>query len=338
MPDAQNGIWAADIWQSYTAGGGVSGPLDISPPSTTTDNKAAGVALANKTFGAFTGADVGEIDNYNLVTTNAAGACSWSGSGLGPYTPTSADGDAGTIYLQARNSSNEVLATAIHSYVRLAASGGIEKVFDTQDLSDVDIEAAGPGSYTFSDSTPYTYADNASGAAACAVSSGVITVQGGGGSDYSYLHIDLGTAIDAATVFLCAKITMNEDSPGSGFVLFMLGDGTNNVNPTGALQHVTRSTTSAGWRMRSSGSFVDFTDRTITATAAASYLTRACSVAAGANVEVWNGSTRPGPTDTVQTIEAKSRSTGDDDRRYLTVIANVAFDLDIAVYRVRSST
>lgn len=107
-------------------------------PSPTSDSKASGVALSAKTFGAFTDPN-GLIDNYNAVTTNADGTCSWSGSGLGPYTPTSADGDSGTLELQARDSSNNVLASAIHSYDRAAAGGGAAGTLSA--LLDIDFTA-----------------------------------------------------------------------------------------------------------------------------------------------------------------------------------------------------
>jgi hypothetical protein len=109
----------------------------VSPPAATTDAKAAGVALSAKTFSAFTGADAGSIDGYTARVVNASGSCSWSGSGLGPYTPTSADGDAGVLALDA-TISGTVVATALHDYARAAsASGWVEKA--DVDLSDGDI-------------------------------------------------------------------------------------------------------------------------------------------------------------------------------------------------------
>jgi hypothetical protein len=75
-----------------------------------------------KTFGAFTDPD-GVIDNYNATMVNAVGSTSASGTGLGAYTFSgSSDGDAFTLKLDARNSSNEILATAVHT-VNIASAG-----------------------------------------------------------------------------------------------------------------------------------------------------------------------------------------------------------------------
>jgi len=111
---------------------------DVSPPAATTEATASGVALANKTFGAFTGADAGSIDGYTARTVNAAGATSWSGSGLGAYTPSGgADADAGVLALDA-TIGGVVVATALHDYSRAAASAGGLAELEEIDLTDVE--------------------------------------------------------------------------------------------------------------------------------------------------------------------------------------------------------
>jgi|GEM_PF-2772355 len=103
-------------------GGGAS-TYDVAPPAATTEATAAGVALSAKTFGSFTGADAGSIDGYTARTVNASGSTSWSGTGLGAYTPSGgADGDAGVLALDA-TIGGVVVATALHDYSRAAASG-----------------------------------------------------------------------------------------------------------------------------------------------------------------------------------------------------------------------
>lgn len=135
MPDAQNGVWAGDAWSDYGSGGGSVDPVE--PPSPTSENTASGVGLAAKTFSAFTDAG-GRIASYTAVNTQTSGSCTWSGSGLGPYTPSDSAGDAGTLSLNALDSSGDVVATAVHSYERDAAAGGLtapSAVF-TVDFSD----------------------------------------------------------------------------------------------------------------------------------------------------------------------------------------------------------
>lgn len=119
----------ATIWTPAVSGG-VGGGFDgVVAPSPTTDSKSVGTPLSAKTFGSFIDPN-SLIASYSAVTTNADGTCSWSGSGLGPYTPTSADGDSGTLALNALDSSGNVLATAYHSYDRAAVATGSELLLD----------------------------------------------------------------------------------------------------------------------------------------------------------------------------------------------------------------
>ena len=106
-----------------SGGGGTVQP--VTAPAPTSQAVAAGGTLSAKTFSAFTDPG-GRIDpsKYVATTTTASGSTSWSGSGLGAFTPSgSADGDAGTLSLTARDSSNNPLATAVHSYERASAAG-----------------------------------------------------------------------------------------------------------------------------------------------------------------------------------------------------------------------
>jgi len=116
-----------------SGGGGTVQP--VTAPAPTSQAVASGGTLSAKTFSAFT--DPGSrIDNYVATTTNASGSTSWSGSGLGAYTPSgSADGDAGTLSLTARDSSNNPLATAVHSYERASAAGASWVVTSNTDLT-----------------------------------------------------------------------------------------------------------------------------------------------------------------------------------------------------------
>ena len=106
------------------SGGGGGSAYDVTPPAATTQSKAAGASLTAHTFGAFGGADAGSIDGYTARIVNATGSTSWSGSGLGAWTPSAdADGDAGVLALDA-TIGGVVVATALHDYSRAAAAGG----------------------------------------------------------------------------------------------------------------------------------------------------------------------------------------------------------------------
>lgn len=136
-------------WDWYRAQGAATFS-GVVAPAPTSDSKASGVALANKTFSSFTDPN-GLIASYTAVTLNTTGSCSWSGSGLGPYTPTSADGDAGALGLQAKDSAGNVLAVALHSYDRAAGGGGgggggsLDPDADTPSLNTTNVSNATTG-------------------------------------------------------------------------------------------------------------------------------------------------------------------------------------------------
>lgn len=107
--------------QSYLASDYVGAPVD--PPAPTSESTTTGTNFAVKTFDSFTDPD-GRIHSYSLTIVNARGTASWSGSGLGPYTPTSSDGDAGSLVLDALDSQSAVIASAVHTYDRASATSG----------------------------------------------------------------------------------------------------------------------------------------------------------------------------------------------------------------------
>lgn len=135
-----------------SGGGGGGGGSIVTPPSPTSEAVASGGSLSAKTFAAFTDPD-GVIDasNYVATTTTASGSTSWSGSGLGAYTASgSADGDAGTLSLTARDASNNPLATAVHSYERASAAGPSWVVTSNTDLTGLPSTTLSAGSQVVS--------------------------------------------------------------------------------------------------------------------------------------------------------------------------------------------
>jgi hypothetical protein len=216
-----------------------------------------------------------------------------------------------------------------------APASAFTTILDSQSLDDVDFESDGPGTGTLSNGLAYEYEDlGGSGAAVCNLTSGVFNLADDGSGNYSALHIDLGADTADDAVFVCAKVTMGEASPGNGVVVFMLGDGTADVNPTGAFQHVTWSTTSVRTRFANSSGFTYFSEKAVTAADGEAYLVRMTSVGTGGWAESYDGSTRPSPTDAKDASrESGGRSSTSDNRRFLTILANLACSLDIVVAR-----
>lgn len=173
------------------AGGG--GDSTVTPPSPTSESVASGSNFSAKTFGAFTDPD-GIIASYQAVTTNSTGSASWSGSGLGAYTPTSSAGDAGTLSLNAKDSGGNIVATAIHSYERAAAASGPTALLDWSSTS----ESFGSGETTYTVgglSVTLDY-NGTSGPSSLSMTNGVISFTGNVGSNQGYLVIDLGEDLD----------------------------------------------------------------------------------------------------------------------------------------------
>ena len=116
-----------------SAAGGGGGSATVTPPSPTSQNVAAGASLSAVTFGSFSGPGASSIASYQATVTNSAGSTSWSGSGLGAWTPSGeADGSAGVLSLTAKDASGNDLATAVHSFRRAVAAG--ETWVNTLDL------------------------------------------------------------------------------------------------------------------------------------------------------------------------------------------------------------
>jgi hypothetical protein len=188
------------------AGGGST--YDVSPPAATTESTAAGVGLAGKTFGAFGGADAGSIDGYTARTVNASGATSWSGSGLGAYTPSGgADGDAGVLALDA-TIGGVVVATALHDYTRAAAAGGATRLYDvdfTANITDLTLTVGGGDTtlYESDGTTPKATVGAWNRVTTPSTSTAAITAANGGGKVQNAgtnTSTDLYTRITAASI------------------------------------------------------------------------------------------------------------------------------------------
>jgi hypothetical protein len=105
-----------------TAGGG-GAATTVTPPSPTNQNVAAGASLSAVTFGSFSGSGASSIASYQATVTNSNGSTSFSGSGLGAWTPSGeADGSAGVLSLTAKDAAGNALATAVHSFRRAMAT------------------------------------------------------------------------------------------------------------------------------------------------------------------------------------------------------------------------
>ena len=194
---------------------------DVTPPTATTDAKAAGAGLDAQTFGAFGGTDAGLIDGYTARTVNASGATSWSGSGLGAYTPSGgADGDAGVLALDA-TIGGVVVATALHDYARAAAAGGATRLYDvdfTTDITDLTLTVGG------GDTTLYeadgTTAKATVGAWARvgspSVSTAAITAANGGGK---VQNAGINTSTDLYTRITAASIGADFTDPSKVYMV-----------------------------------------------------------------------------------------------------------------------
>ena len=134
-------------YSTPAGGGGGGGAEPVQPPSPTSQATGAGVNFSAKTFGSFTDPS-SVISSYQAVTTNATGSASWSGSGLGAYTASSADGDSGILSLNAKNADGEIVATATHSFDRAAPAGEQFTQVYTKDLTSLSSTTLSAGSQT----------------------------------------------------------------------------------------------------------------------------------------------------------------------------------------------
>jgi len=117
------------------------GDSTVTPPGPTSESVASGTNVSAKTFGSFTDSD-SIIASYQSVMTNAVGSASVSGSGLGAYTFSTSAGNAGTLSLNAKDSSGNVVATAVHSFDRAATSSGSYVTLVDLDLTDLETVSA----------------------------------------------------------------------------------------------------------------------------------------------------------------------------------------------------
>ena len=148
MPEFNSaGPGAVSGYSFAVGGGGGGGSSVVTPPGPTSQSVASGTNLSAVTFGSFTDND-GVIASYQLITTNSTGSASWSGSGLGAYTPSSSAGDSGTISLNAKNTNGAIVATAIHSYERATPAGEQWTQVYTKNLTSLSSTTLSEGSQT----------------------------------------------------------------------------------------------------------------------------------------------------------------------------------------------
>ena len=215
--------------------GGAAAPV-VEPPAETSESTAAGVGLAGKTFSAFTDTSA-VIASYTAVTTNATGSASWSGSGLGPYTPTDADGDAGTLSLDAKDAGGNTLATAVHSYDRAAAAGAgaWTDVLDWSASSET--FAAGEATYTIGGLSVVVDWQGTAGPTSIDLASGVLTVQGDD-THMVYLTIDLGENFTNVPLWACISIDAVTGVAVTSAIFWQMADDQTALNANGHWQSI----------------------------------------------------------------------------------------------------
>ena len=222
-------------------GGGAAAPQPVTPPAPTSESVASGGSPSNKTFGSFTDPD-SRIDNFNATITNVVGSTSISGSGLGAYSFSgSADGNSFVVELDARDASNNILATAVHAVSIAAASGGAAVTPPAATSESVSVggslAAKTFGSFTDPDSRINNFL------AAVTNTSGSASVSGSGLGAYTFSNTANG---DSGTLSLTARDSNNATlatathsfriAPASGGVTAMVdlsGVGTYNFLTTG---------------------------------------------------------------------------------------------------------
>lgn len=233
-----------------TGFGSGSGSIDAAtPPADTSESVAAGVGLGAKTFSAFTGDGASSIASYQVANVQASGSCTWSGSGLGPYTPSDSDGDSGTLYLDAKDSSGNVLGRAVHSYDRAAAAGGaawttVWEVDFTTDITDLTVTRGGGDTtlYEADGTTPKAvvgFADRIAGAGGslvCTSAAGglLLTTTGSGGdSQFGYIKITEsdGPDWDDGKLYALDIITDSiEHGANTAYILIGVGNNVSGIN------------------------------------------------------------------------------------------------------------
>lgn len=126
-------------------------PAEVVAPASTSEALASNGTPTNKTFSSFTDPD-NRINNYQAVVMNVSGTITTSGSGLGPYSFSGWGPDtAWTLKLNARDSSNNVLATAIHTVS--IATETVSPVIPPATTNEVVVAGGAPANKTFSSFT-----------------------------------------------------------------------------------------------------------------------------------------------------------------------------------------
>lgn len=209
-----------------SGGGGGGGDSIVTPPSSTTEAVAAGGSPAAKTFGAFTDPD-GVIDNYNATIINAVGSTTVSGTGLGAYTFSgSADGDSFTLKLDARDSSNNILATALHT-VNVAAAAGGTTLDPLAEFSGVNYDfmttggtggTGGEGPHTVNGYSFTLSYNGTSGPDSLAFVSGVLQHTGNVSTKQAYLILDLGSDVSDVPYVVNLSTSNLGASAGQSFI------------------------------------------------------------------------------------------------------------------------
>lgn len=291
------------------AGGG-GGDSIVTPPVATTQAVASGGSPTAKTFSSFTDPD-GVIDNYNATVVNVVGTTTATGTGLGPYTFSgSADGDSFTLKLDARNSSNEVLATAVHSVDIAAAAGGsaLDPLIDFG-TTNYNFLTTGGTSGTGGEG-PHTVAgysltlsyNGTSGPDALAFVNGVLQHTGNVSTKQAYIIIDLGSDVSDVP-YVCNVSTTNlGPSSAQSFIYRIATHGTpGSIDDTmGALfgWDGAADDTSILWREAASASSHDTIEQVTSITDISTTPTRAANhVMGGAMLISFDQGTSALPTD-----------------------------------------
>ena len=233
----------APVFPGPSAGGGNNST--VTAPSATSQSVSAGASLSNKTFSAFTDSG-GLIDesNYLAVVTNAVGSSSISSrTDRGPYVfGNNANGNTGTLSLTARDSSNNALATATHTFSIAAAASGVT-LADLVDFSGTSYNflttggggSGGAGAHTVGGLSVTLDYRGTSGPSALAMSSGTIACTLSSGNK-AYLIIDIGADVDDSP-WVVNGVATNVASGGSSAAIFwQVADDTTIPHNTGHFQ------------------------------------------------------------------------------------------------------
>jgi hypothetical protein len=337
-----------------SGGGGGGGDSIVTPPSSTTEAVAAGGSPAAKTFGAFTDPD-GVIDNYNATIINAVGSTTVSGTGLGAYTFSgSADGDSFTLKLDARDSSNNILATALHT-VNVAAAAGGTTLDPLAEFSGVNYDfmttggtggTGGEGPHTVNGYSFTLSYNGTSGPDSLAFVSGVLQHSGNVSTKQAYLILDLGSDVsDVPYVFNVSTSNLGASS-GQSFIYRIAKHSTPGAkdDTLGALYGFdgVADDTSILWREAASPSVYSTVQQVTGLTDISTTPTRAAShVMGGAILVSYDQGTAALPTDgrvlsnaLTQHVAIGNRVASPQNRRYVHIFCLESVDLRFDVLKL----